>query len=68
MSLREQLEAIGPDRVVLVLTTLGQIHVGRLADIEGDALVVERPDGSSSTVLNLGDVSGVRVHDEEAER
>jgi hypothetical protein len=68
VSLREQLEAIGPDRVVLVLTTLGQIHVGRLADIEGDALVVERPDGSSSTVLNLGDVSGVRVHDEGAER
>ncbi|MFE9692375.1 hypothetical protein [Micromonospora sp. NPDC005806] len=68
MSLRDQLEAIGPDQVVLVLTTLGQVHVGRLTDIEGDALVVERPDGSSRTVLNLGDVSGVRVHDEEAER
>ena len=68
MSLRDQLEAIGPDRVVLVLTTLGQIHVGRLSDIEGDALIVERPDGSSRTVLNLSDVSGVRVHDEEPER
>ena len=68
MSLRDQLEAIGSDRVVLVLTTLGQVHVGRLTDIEGDANVVERPDRGSHTVLSLDDVSGVRLHDEEAER
>ena len=68
MSLRDQLEAIGSDRVVVVLTTLGQVHVGRLTDIEGDAIVVERPDGGSHTVLSLDDVSGVRPHVEEAER
>ncbi|WP_298460921.1 hypothetical protein [uncultured Cellulomonas sp.] len=67
MSLRDQLEAMGPERVVLVLTTLGQVHVGRLTDIEGDALVVERPDRGSQTVLSLDDVSGVRLYDEEAE-
>lgn len=68
MSLRDQLEAIGTEQVVLVLTTLGQVHVGRLTDIEGDAIVVERPDRASRTVLSLDDVSGVRVHDEEVER
>jgi hypothetical protein len=67
MSLRDQLEQIGPDRVVLVLTTLGQVHVGRLTDIEGDAIVVTRPDGGSSTVLSLADVSGIREHAEEPE-
>ena len=68
MSLRDQLEEIGTDQVVLVLTTLGQVHVGRLTDIENDAIVVERPDRGSRTVLSLEDVSGVRVHVEEAER
>lgn len=67
MSLRDQLESLGSERVVLVLTTLGQVHVGRLTDIEGDAIVVERPDRGSATVLSLDDVSGVRLYDEEAE-
>lgn len=68
MTLRAQLEAIESDRIVLVMTTLGSVYVGRLIDIEQDAITVERPDGSSRTILSLGDVSGVREHVEEPER
>lgn len=65
MTLRAQLESIPPDRVVLVMTTLGHVYVGRLIDIEQDAITIERPDRASTTILSLGDVSGVREHVEE---
>lgn len=65
MTLRAQLEAIGPDQVVLVMTTLGHVYVGHLVDIEQDAITIERPDRRSTTILSLGDVSGVREHLEE---
>ncbi len=67
MSLREQLEAFDDDAVLMVLTTLGQVYVGRLVDMEADAVVIARPDGGSRNVLNLGDVSGVRLFGEEEE-
>jgi hypothetical protein len=65
MSLRNQLEALPADAQLLLLTTLGHIYVGTILDIEEDALRLAGPDGSETIVLNLGDVSGVRVHNEE---
>ena len=65
MSLRNQLEALPANAQLLLLTTLGHIYVGTILDIEEDALRLAGPDGSETIVLNLGDVSGVRVHDEE---
>jgi hypothetical protein len=65
MSLRGQLEAMPENAQLLLLTTLGHVYVGRILDIEDDSLRLARPDGEQTIVLNLGDVSGVRVHDEE---
>ena len=66
MSLRTELEAFPTDAVVLVFTTLGHVYVGRIQDIEGDSVVLARSDGSTTLVLNLNDISGVREFDEEA--
>jgi hypothetical protein len=65
MTLRAQLEAMPENAQLLLLTTLGHVYVGRILDIEDDSLRLARPDGQQTIVLNLGDVSGVRVHDEE---
>lgn len=65
MTLRNQLEALPENAPLLLLTTLGHVYVGRILDIEDDSLRLARPDGEQTIVLNLGDVSGVRVHDEE---
>jgi hypothetical protein len=65
MPLRGQLEEFPPDAVLLVLTTLGHVYVGTIVDIEEDALRLAGPDGAETIVLNLNDVSGVRVHEEE---
>jgi hypothetical protein len=65
MTLRNQLEALPENAQLLLLTTLGHVYVGRILDIEDDSLRLARPDGEQTIVLNLGDVSGVRVHDEE---
>ena len=66
MSLRTQLEAFPPETRLLVLTTLGHVYVGRIVDIEDDALRLAVPDGSDVIVLALDDVSGVRAHEEES--
>jgi hypothetical protein len=65
VSLREQLETLDPDAVLLVHTTLGHVYVGRRVDIIADALVIERPDRGAQHILNLGDVSSVRPFVEE---
>lgn len=67
MSLRPQLEAFPPHTQLLVLTTLGHIYVGTLADIQEDAVTLAGPDGSTQITLNLSDVSGVRSFVEETE-
>jgi hypothetical protein len=66
VSLRTQLEAFPPETRLLVLTTLGHVYVGRIVDIEDDALRLAVPDGSDEIVLALDDVSGVRAHEEES--
>jgi hypothetical protein len=68
MSLRAQLEQFPPDTRLLIFTTLGHVYVGSIADIEDEAVRLQRPDGLASVVLNLGDVSGVRRYVEEPER
>ncbi|OKI51402.1 hypothetical protein [Micromonospora sp. CB01531] len=65
MTLRNQLEALPANAQLLLLTTLGHVYVGTILDIEDDSLRLARPDGDETIVLNLADVSGVRVHDEE---
>jgi hypothetical protein len=65
MSLRAQLEAFPPDTLLLLLTTLGTVYVGTIVDIEDEALRIAGPQGTETIVLNLGDVSGVRAHEEE---
>lgn len=65
MSLREQLEGLEPEAVLVIHTTLGNVYVGRRVDIIADALVIERPDHGAQHILNLGDVSSVRRFVEE---
>jgi hypothetical protein len=68
VTLRTQLESFAPDTRLLVFTTLGHVYVGRLADIEDDAIRLARPGlGGAEIVLALGDVSGVRPVAEEDE-
>jgi hypothetical protein len=67
VTLRAQLEALPPDAPLLVFTTLGHVYVGSVVDIEEDAIRLARPDGLADIVLNLGDVSGVRLTVEEPE-
>jgi hypothetical protein len=67
MSLRAELEAVPPDTLLVVLTTLGHVYVGMVQDIQDDTLRLARADGRSSIVLNLNDVSGVRRFQEEPE-
>jgi hypothetical protein len=70
VTLRAQLERFPPDARLLIFTTLGQVYVGTLTDIEDDAIRLSRPDatgGAAEIVLNLGDVSGVRPMTEESE-
>lgn len=69
MTLRSQLEAFPPDARLLVFTTLGHVYVGTLSDIDADAIRLSRPGaGTTSIMLALGDVSGVRALTEEDER
>jgi hypothetical protein len=65
VTLRAQLEALPENAQLLLLTTVGHVYVGTVLDIEEDALRLAGPDGTETIVLNLGDVSGVRVHEEE---
>lgn len=67
MSLRAELEAVPPDALMVVLTTLGHVYVGTIQDIQDDTLRLGRTNGHTSIVLNLNDVSGVRRFQEEPE-
>jgi hypothetical protein len=67
MSLRQQLEAYPPNTLLLVFTTLGHVYVGTVTDIQDDAVTLAGPDGSTTVVFNLNDVSGVRPFVEEPE-
>jgi hypothetical protein len=67
MSLRAQLEAVPPETLLAVLTTLGHVYVGTVEDIQDDTVRLARPDGQASIVLNLNDVSGLRPFLEEPE-
>jgi hypothetical protein len=63
---RRQLEAFR-GKTVFVFTTFGHTYVGAVADIEDDVVQLIAADGSSQIVLNLADVSGVRLYVEELE-
>jgi len=67
VSLRAELEAVPPDALMVVLTTLGHVYVGTIQDIQDDTLRLGRTNGHTSIVLNLNDVSGVRRFQEEPE-
>jgi hypothetical protein len=67
MSLRTILEEYPEETLLVIFTTLGHVYVGRVTDIEEDTLRLARPDGLSTTVINLSDVSGVRLFEEESE-
>ncbi len=67
MSLRSELEAFPADMLLAIFTTLGHVYVGTVTDIEEDVVRLSRPDGRSTIVINLHDVSGVRPFDEEPE-
>lgn len=64
--MRRQLEAFR-GMTVFVFTTFGHTHVGTVADIEDDVVQLLAPDGVTAIVLNLADVSGVRLYVEELE-
>lgn len=68
MSLRSHLEAVPPEDLLVVFTTLGHVYVGTVEDIQDDTVRLARADGQQSIVLNLNDVSGVRPFHEEQER
>jgi hypothetical protein len=67
MSLRTQLEAYPQQTRLLVFTTLGHVYAGTLTNIEEDAVILAGADGVTRIVLNLNDVSGLRLHVEEPE-
>lgn len=67
MSLRDQLETFPADSPLLVFTTLGHVYVGTIVNIEEEGVRLARYDGSATIVLNLNDVSGVRLLTEEPE-
>jgi hypothetical protein len=50
-----------------VFTTLGHVYAGTLTNIEEDAVILAAADGVTRIVLNLNDVSGLRLHVEEPE-
>lgn len=68
MSLRTALEAFPADAALLIFTTLGHVYAGRLVDIDADSVTLGRPGGAPNITLNLNDVSGVRLQEEEEER
>lgn len=67
MSLRTQLEAYSPGTLLALFTTLGHVYVGTVTAIVEDTVSLARPDGRSTIVINLNDVSGVRRFEEEPE-
>jgi len=67
MSLRTALEAFPADASLLIFTTLGHVYSGRLVDIDATSVTLGRPDGPPNITLNLNDVSGARLQEEEEE-
>lgn len=67
MSLRTTLEGFPANTSILLFTTLGHVYTGRLVDIDQTSVTIGRPDGAPNIALNLNDVSGVRLQEEEEE-
>lgn len=62
--MRAQVEArLGS--LAYVFTTFGHIYVGVLDAIIDDVVRIVLPDGRTELFVNLTDISGVRVHDDD---
>ncbi|MEQ1955832.1 hypothetical protein [Mesorhizobium sp. CN2-181] len=67
MTMRAALEGFPAGETILIFTTLGHAYSGRLVDIDDTTVTIGRPDGGANITLNLGDISGARAQQEEAE-
>jgi hypothetical protein len=48
-----------------VFTTLGNVYVGVMETIIEDVVQLRAPDGVTPVFVNLADVSGLRVYDQD---
>jgi hypothetical protein len=50
-----------------VFTTLGNVYIGVLEIIIEDVVQLRAPDGVTPVYVNLADVSGLRVYDQDSD-
>jgi hypothetical protein len=48
-----------------VFTTLGNVYIGVMEQIIEDVVQLRAPDGTTPVFVNLTDVSGLRVYDQD---
>lgn len=63
--MRELLETRYAGRRLYVFTTMGRVHVGQVGEILDDVVELVSADGTTRVHLNLSDISGLRLHDDE---
>lgn len=51
-----------------VFTTLGNVYIGVMEQIIEDVVQLRAPDGVTPVFVNLADVSGLRVYDQDDDR
>jgi hypothetical protein len=64
---RQLLEARAGQRLY-VFTTLGQVYVGVLQEINNDVVELRAPDRQTPVFIHLTDISGVRTYDLDDDR
>lgn len=55
------------DRVLYLFTTQGHTYVGIFQGLQEDIVEMIAPDGKTTILVNLADVSGIRPYDQESE-